>query len=180
MTTATEGAGLRAEDLAKSYRGRRVVDGVSVRIAPGEVVGLLGPNGAGKTTSFYLVLGLVPPQSGRVLLDGEEITSFPMYVRARKGIGYLPQEASIFRRMTVEENVRAVLEVRGLRPDDRPDAIRTEIEADTRDLLLVGHMPGISDLARALAPGAAVPLHGYVVLQRTDAGWQEVRRVGRP
>jgi len=110
---AGNGAGLVAENLAKTYRRRTVVDGVTVRILPGEVVGLLGPNGAGKTTSFYLILGLVPPQHGRVLLDGRDITAMPMYLRARHGIGYLPQEASIFRRMTVEQNLLAVLEVRG-------------------------------------------------------------------
>jgi lipopolysaccharide export system ATP-binding protein len=108
-----DGLGLVAENLSKSYRNRSVVDGVTVRILPGEVVGLLGPNGAGKTTSFYLILGLVPSQGGRVLLDGRDITSMPMYLRARHGIGYLPQEASIFRRMTVEENLMAILEVRG-------------------------------------------------------------------
>jgi lipopolysaccharide export system ATP-binding protein len=108
------GQGLIAEDLAKTFRGRRVVDGVSVRIAPGEVVGLLGPNGAGKTTSFHLILGLIPPDEGRVLLDTRDITALPMYMRARSGIGYLPQEASIFRRMTVTQNLEAILEARGL------------------------------------------------------------------
>ena len=106
--------GLIAEDLAKTFRGRRVVDGVSVRIAPGEVVGLLGPNGAGKTTSFHVILGLIPPDAGRVLLDARDITALPMYMRARSGIGYLPQEASIFRRMTVAQNLEAILEARGL------------------------------------------------------------------
>ena len=102
--------GLIAEDLAKTFRGRRVVDGVSVRIAPGEVVGLLGPNGAGKTTSFHVILGLIPPDAGRVLLDARDITALPMYMRARSGIGYLPQEASIFRGLTVEENILGILE----------------------------------------------------------------------
>ena len=106
--------GLQARDLVKSYRGRRVVDGVSVDIAPGEVVGLLGPNGAGKTTSFHVILGLVPPDGGRVILDGRDITALPMYMRARCGVGYLPQEPSIFRRMTVEQNLQAILEARGL------------------------------------------------------------------
>jgi len=110
---STDRAGLVAESLVKQFRGRRVVDGVSVHIAPGEVVGLLGPNGAGKTTSFHLILGLIPPNDGRVLLDGRDITRLPMYMRARRGIGYLPQEASIFRRMTVEQNLLAVLELRG-------------------------------------------------------------------
>src|SRR5262245_36049540 len=109
----TIASGLNGESLNKSYGGRRVVDDVSVAIAPGEVVGLLGPNGAGKTTSFYLILGLVPADRGRVLLDGRDITSFPMYLRAREGIGYLPQEASVFRRLTVEENLLAVLELKG-------------------------------------------------------------------
>jgi len=110
---STPTRGLVAEDLVKRYRRRVVVNGVSVRIDPGEVVGLLGPNGAGKTTSFYLILGLVPAQEGRVLLDGQEITDLPMYLRARRGIGYLPQEASIFRRLTVEQNLLAVLELQG-------------------------------------------------------------------
>jgi len=109
-----DGSGLVARDLMKQFRGRRVVDGVSVGIRQGEVVGLLGPNGAGKTTSFHLILGLIPPNRGRVLLDGTDITALPMYMRARRGVGYLPQEASIFRRMTVEENLLAVLEMRGV------------------------------------------------------------------
>ena len=115
----TEGddSGLVARDLVKQFRGRRVVDGVSIRICPGEVIGLLGPNGAGKTTSFHLMLGLIPPRRGRVLLDGVNITALPMYLRARRGIGYLPQEASIFRRMTVEENMLAILELRRLPPE---------------------------------------------------------------
>ena len=103
--------GLIAQELTKVYRRRAVVDSVSVSICPGEVVGLLGPNGAGKTTSFYCILGLVPPDRGRVSLDGEDITRLPMYLRARKGIGYLPQEASIFRLMSVEENLLAILEM---------------------------------------------------------------------
>ena len=106
-------AALAAEHLSKQFRGRRVVDDVSLKIEPGEVVGLLGPNGAGKTTSFHLMLGLIPPNRGKVTLDGKEITRLPMYLRARRGIGYLPQEPSIFRRMSVEENVLAILEMRG-------------------------------------------------------------------
>jgi lipopolysaccharide export system ATP-binding protein len=101
---------LAAEDLLKSYRGRRVVDGVSIDVNAGEVVGLLGPNGAGKTTTFSIVVGLVAPDGGRVRLDGEEITDEPMFRRARRGVGYLPQEASIFRKMTALENLLAVLE----------------------------------------------------------------------
>ena len=115
----TDDQGLAAHDLVKQFRGRKVVDGVSVRIRPGEVIGLLGPNGAGKTTSFHLILGLMPPKAGRVMLDGREITNLPMYMRARSGIGYLPQEASIFRRMTVEENLLAILELRRTSPEQR-------------------------------------------------------------
>lgn len=103
-------ATLQTCDLTKSYSGRTVVRGVSVQVASGEVVGLLGPNGAGKTTTFYMTVGLAAPDSGRVLLNGEDVTTDPMYVRARKGIGYLPQEPSIFRGLTVEQNILAILE----------------------------------------------------------------------
>lgn len=105
---------LATEALCKSYRGRRVVRDVSIVIHGGEVVGLLGPNGAGKTTTFSCVLGLVAPESGRVLLNGEDITGLPMYLRARRGIGYLPQETSVFRKMTVEQNLLAILETLNL------------------------------------------------------------------
>ena len=103
-------ATLRTFDLTKSYGGRTVVRGVNLELAAGEIVGLLGPNGAGKTTTFYMTTGLVAPDSGRVELDGVDVTGDPMYVRARKGIGYLPQEASIFRGLTVEQNIMAILE----------------------------------------------------------------------
>ena len=103
-------ATLRTRDLTKSYSGRTVVRGVNVEIASGEVIGLLGANGAGKTTTFSMVVGLTAPDSGRVLLDGIDVTDDPMYIRARKGIGYLPQEASIFRGLTVEQNIMAILE----------------------------------------------------------------------
>ena len=101
---------LTTHDLTKSYSGRTVVRGVSIEVASGEIVGLLGPNGAGKTTTFYMTVGLTAPDAGRVVLDGEDVTSAPMYVRARKGIGYLPQEPSIFRGLTVEQNILAILE----------------------------------------------------------------------
>jgi lipopolysaccharide export system ATP-binding protein len=101
---------LQAVDLRKTYRRRTVVDGVSVQLREGEIVGLLGPNGAGKTTTFHMILGLVPQNSGRIYLDGEEITDLPMYRRARKGLGYLAQEPSVFRKLTVEENVMAILQ----------------------------------------------------------------------
>jgi len=103
-------ATLRTHELTKSYGGRTVVRGVSVEVASGEVVGLLGPNGAGKTTTFYMTVGLTAPDSGRVLLNGVDVTDDPMYMRARKGIGYLPQEPSIFRGLTVEQNLWAILE----------------------------------------------------------------------
>jgi len=109
---ALEGQGLVVDNIGKSFRGRPVVKGVSLRLARGEVVGLLGPNGAGKTTCFYMITGLIPADYGSIYLDGENITRQPMYQRARMGVGYLPQETSIFRAMTVEENVMAVVELR--------------------------------------------------------------------
>jgi lipopolysaccharide export system ATP-binding protein len=110
---------LETNDICKTYRGRRVVDNVCVNVTQGEVVGLLGPNGAGKTTSFYMIVGLVTPDSGKVLLDGEDLTAMPMFKRARRGISYLPQEASVFRKLTVEENLMAILETRDLHTRDR-------------------------------------------------------------
>ena len=101
---------LRTQELTKSYGGRTVVRGVSIEVGSGEIVGLLGPNGAGKTTTFYMTVGLTGPDSGRVVLNGEDVTDAPMYVRARKGIGYLPQEPSIFRGLTVEQNILGILE----------------------------------------------------------------------
>ena len=117
-------ATLRTDNLTKSYGGRTVVRGVSVEVASGEVVGLLGPNGAGKTTTFYMVVGLTAPDSGRVALDGEDVTDDPMYVRARKGIGYLPQEPSIFRGLTVEQNILAILETLDLPKAERRERQR--------------------------------------------------------
>ena len=102
---------LRAENLVKRYKRRSVVGGVSVQVAQGEIVGLLGPNGAGKTTTFYMIVGLVKPNEGRIMLDDEEITDLAMYKRAQRGIGYLPQEASVFRKLSVEDNIRAILEM---------------------------------------------------------------------
>ena len=105
---------LQTHELTKSYSGRTVVRGVSIEVGSGEIVGLLGPNGAGKTTTFYMTVGLTAPDSGRVVLNGEDVTDAPMYMRARKGIGYLPQEPSIFRGLTVEQNILAILETLGL------------------------------------------------------------------
>ena len=114
---------LQAVDLSKSYRGRKVVDDVELEIGQGEVVGLLGPNGAGKTTTFYILVGLARPDSGRVLLNDEEITDLPMYLRARSGISYLPQEPSVFRQLTSEENLLAVLETLPLTPEQQRDRL---------------------------------------------------------
>src|ERR671920_1395423 len=117
-------ATLRTDDLTKSYGGRTVVRGVSLDVSSGEVVGLLGPNGAGKTTTFYMTVGLTSPDRGRVYLDDEDVTDDPMYVRARKGIGYLPQEPSIFRGLTVEQNILAILETLGLDRGTRQQRLR--------------------------------------------------------
>ena len=120
---------LRTESLTKSYGGRTVVKGVSLEVNSGEVVGLLGPNGAGKTTTFYMTVGLTVPDSGRVFLDGEDVTDDPMYMRARKGIGYLPQEPSIFRGLTVEQNILAILETLDLNHAARQERL-TELLAE--------------------------------------------------
>jgi lipopolysaccharide export system ATP-binding protein len=114
---------LQAVELSKSYRGRKVVDNVELEIGQGEVVGLLGPNGAGKTTTFYIIVGLARPDSGRVLLNGDEITDLPMYLRARSGISYLPQEPSVFRQLTSEQNLLAVLETLPLTPEQQRDRL---------------------------------------------------------
>jgi lipopolysaccharide export system ATP-binding protein len=119
---------LRARALTKSYGRRVVVQHVDLQIHTGEVVGLLGPNGAGKTTTFYMVVGLARPDSGQVFLGTQEITDLPMYLRAREGIGYLPQEASVFRRLTAEQNVLAVLENRGMPPGERHERTRELLE----------------------------------------------------
>src|ERR1700757_3136531 len=120
---------LATDEIGKTYRGRPVVNGVSLRVDQGEVVGLLGPNGAGKTTSFYAIVGLVPPDTGRVLYDDENITDVPMYLRARQfGISYLPQEPSVFRKLTVEENILAVLEAQAISWHERREKMEKLIE----------------------------------------------------
>jgi lipopolysaccharide export system ATP-binding protein len=112
-------ARLEAIDLVKSYKGRRVVDSLSLAMAPGEIVGLLGPNGAGKTTTFYMIVGLISPDGGRIVFDGKDITDSPMYMRSRMGIGYLSQEPSVFRKLTVEDNIMAILETLDLSSQER-------------------------------------------------------------
>ena len=136
------GAGLTANGVGKTYKKRPVVRNVSVNVRRGEAVGLLGPNGAGKTTTFYMIVGLVRPDTGSISLDGHDITGLPMYRRARLGIGYLPQEASVFRGLTVEGNIMAALEV-------------VEPDGDKRELMLDGLLAefGIGHLRRTPAPG---------------------------
>jgi lipopolysaccharide export system ATP-binding protein len=119
---------LRAEGLTKSFSGRTVVNRVTIEVRAGEVVGLLGPNGAGKTTSFHMIVGLQTPDAGRVVLNGEDVGQLPMYERARRGIGYLPQEASVFRKLTVEENLLAILETLDLTADERRARLQTLLD----------------------------------------------------
>lgn len=149
---------LQAMGLVKQYRRRKVVDDVSFYVNQGEIVGLLGPNGAGKTTSFYSIVGLVKPDSGSVLIDDEDITRLPMYKRAKKGIGYLAQEASVFRKMSVEDNIKAVLEWRGLKRKDIRSYTESLMEEfslghirKTRGDLLSGGERRRTEIARALA-----------------------------
>jgi len=119
---------LLADNIVKSFKGRTVVDGISISLDAGEVVGLLGPNGAGKTTTFYMVLGLLKPDRGRVILNGEDVTDLPVYKRARKGLGFLPQEPSIFRKLTVEQNVMAILEILDLSEEERRQRLESLLE----------------------------------------------------
>jgi lipopolysaccharide export system ATP-binding protein len=138
--TIAGGSRLEAHGLIKTYRERRVVNDVTIHVNQGEIVGLLGPNGAGKTTTFYMITGLIPPETGTIVLDGDDITDQPMYRRARMGIGYLAQEPSIFRKLTVEQNVLAILETLGLEPDEE----RSRLEALLDEL-------GIKHLRRQMA-----------------------------
>lgn len=119
---------LRTDEVSKAYGGRLVVDGVSISVEQGEVVGLLGPNGAGKTTSFYMIVGLVSPDSGRIFLDDTDLTHMPMYLRARQGISYLPQEPSVFRKLTVEDNLLAILETLPISARERRERMQRLIE----------------------------------------------------
>ncbi|MCR9155386.1 MAG: LPS export ABC transporter ATP-binding protein [Croceimicrobium sp.] len=149
---------LRAENIVKKYRSRTVVKGVSFQVQQGEIVGLLGPNGAGKTTSFYMVVGLIKPNEGRVFLEDEEITTDPMYKRAQKGIGYLAQEASVFRKLSVEDNILGVLQMTGLSKAEQKDKLEDllnefglqHIRKNRGDLLSGGERRR-TEIARALA-----------------------------
>ncbi len=148
---------LRGRSLAKSFRKKKVVDNVNLEVCAGEVVGLLGPNGAGKTTTFHMVVGLTEPDAGSVFLNEQEITSHPMYLRARSGISYLPQEPSIFRKLTVEENVLAILETLPLKPDEKQRRLNEVLEelgladkARSRGYTLSGGERRRAEITRAL------------------------------
>jgi lipopolysaccharide export system ATP-binding protein len=149
---------LWSDDLSKFYGKRQVVKDVSVEVSQGEIVGLLGPNGAGKTTSFYMIVGFIKPNSGRVYLDDQEITALPMYKRAQRGVGYLPQEASVFRKLSVEDNIRAVLEFTSLTPDAQEEKLESllsefslhKVRRSNGDTLSGGERRR-TEIARALA-----------------------------
>ena len=165
-------AGLRTENLVKSYRTRKVVNGVSIEVNQGEIVGLLGPNGAGKTTTFYMVVGLTRPDEGKVLLNDEDVTNFPMHQRAKKGVSYLPQEPSVFRKLTVEENVIAVLESQKLSSFDRKKKARSLLRElnilhikDSKAYSLSGGERRRVEISRALATAPA-----FVLLDEPFAG----------
>jgi lipopolysaccharide export system ATP-binding protein len=148
---------LETKEISKSYRGRKVVDNVSVQVRQGEVVGLLGPNGAGKTTSFYMIVGLISPDSGQVMIDGDDITSLPMFRRARRGVSYLPQEASVFRKLSVEENLLAILETLPLDARQRRERANRLIEQlgletvrNSKGYMLSGGERRRTEIARSL------------------------------
>ncbi|WP_215225357.1 LPS export ABC transporter ATP-binding protein [Echinicola shivajiensis] len=149
---------LRGDNLIKIYKGRKVVNNISVEVEQGEIVGLLGPNGAGKTTSFYMIVGLIKPNSGKVFLDQEEITPLPMYRRAKRGIGYLAQEASVFRKLSVEENIMAVLEMTNLPQKAQKEKMEELLEEfslthvrKNLGMVLSGGERRRTEIARALA-----------------------------
>ena len=163
---------LRAEGIEKSYRGRKVVNGISLEVNQGEIVGLLGPNGAGKTTSFYIIVGLVKPNGGNIFLDNEEITNYPMYQRAQNGIGYLAQEASVFRKLSVEDNILSVLQLTKLSKKEQLDKMEELLEEfglnhirKNRGDLLSGGERRRTEIARALATSP-----NFVLLDEPFAG----------
>jgi lipopolysaccharide export system ATP-binding protein len=149
---------LHTDNLVKKYHNRTVVDHVSVEVEQGEIVGLLGPNGAGKTTTFYMIVGLIKPREGRIFLDDEEITTLPVYMRARKGIGYLAQEASVFRNLSVEDNLKAVLEMSGFPKSEQVERLELLLQEfglqkirKSKGNLLSGGERRRTEIARALA-----------------------------
>jgi lipopolysaccharide export system ATP-binding protein len=156
---------VKAAELVKAYHGRKVVNEVSLEVNQGEVVGLLGPNGAGKTTTFYMIVGLERPDGGCIYLNGEDITSLPMHLRAQRGLGYLPQEASVFRKLSVEENIRAVLQLMDLTPAEqkrRLEQLLHEFDLErvrhSKAFMLSGGERRRTEIARALATNPAVLL----------------------
>jgi lipopolysaccharide export system ATP-binding protein len=163
---------LRAENLFKTYGKRNVVRGVSIQVGQGEIVGLLGPNGAGKTTTFYMTVGFVSPNSGKVFLDNEDITSLPMYKRSKRGIGYLPQEASIFRKLSVEDNIKAVLEMTSLNRNQQAEKLESLISEfglekvrKSKGDTLSGGERRRTEIARALAVNPS-----FILLDEPFAG----------
>ena len=149
---------LTAKGIYKSYKGRKVVNDITIEVNQGEIVGLLGPNGAGKTTSFYMIVGLIKPDGGNIYLDNDEITQFPMYLRAQKGIGYLAQEASVFRKLSIEDNIKAVLELTDLSKDEQKSKLELLLDEfnlqkirKSRGDLLSGGERRRTEIARALA-----------------------------
>jgi len=163
---------LKAEKLVKSYKGREVVKGITVEVNQGEIVGLLGPNGAGKTTSFYMIVGLIKPNGGKIYLDDQEITKFPMYKRAQHGIGYLAQEASVFRKLSVEDNILSVLQLTKLSKKEQKDKMESLIEEfglghirKNRGDLLSGGERRRTEIARALATDPS-----FILLDEPFAG----------
>lgn len=163
---------LRAENLVKKYKQRTVVNNVSFNVSQGEIVGLLGPNGAGKTTSFYMIVGLIKPNEGRIFLEDEDITEDPMYRRAQKGIGYLAQEASVFRKLTVEDNILAILEMSNMSKEEQRDKLEELINEfslhkvrKNRGDLLSGGERRRTEIARALAANP-----NFILLDEPFAG----------
>ena len=163
---------LKANNLIKSYNGKSVVNDVSLNLKQGEIVGLLGPNGAGKTTSFYMIVGLIKPNSGSIYLDDKEITSFPMYKRAQNGIGYLAQESSVFRKMSVEDNIHSVLEMTNLSKKEQIEKVESLLDEfglqairKSRGDLLSGGERRRTEIARALATNPS-----FILLDEPFAG----------